>query len=53
LCILALAQDMHTNGAKDDATYRKIIMRDAPKADTATLPPQSARKSAPFVSKPI
>ena len=37
---------MHTNGAMDDATYRKIAMRDVPKADAATLPPRSARKAA-------
>src|SRR5208282_5643129 len=37
--ILALAQDMHANGTMDDATYRKITMRDVPKTEAATLAP--------------
>ena len=37
--ILALARDMHTNGTMDDATYRKITMRDIHKAEAATLAP--------------
>ena len=53
LRILALAQDIHTNGAMDDAAYRKITLRDVPKADAATLQPLIGEESAPFVSKPI
>jgi putative transcriptional regulator len=37
--ILALAKDMHANGTMDDATYRKITLRDVPKAEAATLAP--------------
>jgi putative transcriptional regulator len=34
-----LAGEMHANGTMDDATYRKITMRDVDKAEAATLAP--------------
>ncbi len=37
--ILAMSKDMHKLGVMDDATYRKITMRDVPKAEAATLAP--------------
>jgi putative transcriptional regulator len=35
----ALAGEMHANGTMDDATYRKITMRDVDRAEAATLAP--------------
>lgn len=37
--MLTLAGEMHANGTMDDATYRKITMRDVDKAEAATLAP--------------
>jgi putative transcriptional regulator len=37
--ILAMSKDMHKIGIMDDATYRKITMRDVDKAEAATLAP--------------
>jgi len=34
-----LAGEMRANGTMDDATYRKITMRDVDKAEAATLAP--------------
>jgi putative transcriptional regulator len=34
-----LAGEMHANGTMDDATYRKITMRQVNKAEAATLAP--------------
>jgi putative transcriptional regulator len=34
-----LAGEMHVNGTMDDATYRKITMRDLDKAEAAALAP--------------
>jgi putative transcriptional regulator len=37
--MLDLADEMHNNGTMDDASYRKITMRDIRKAEAATLAP--------------
>src|SRR6266581_2701380 len=37
--MLELAEEMHNNGTMDDASYRKITMRDIHKAEAATLAP--------------
>src|SRR5271169_3046793 len=37
--MLTLAGEMNANGTMDDATYRKITMRDVDKAEAATLAP--------------
>jgi len=42
--ILAMSQDMHEIGIMDDATYRKITMRDLDKAEATTLAPLSGEE---------
>ena len=37
--MLELAGEMHANGTIDDASYRKITMRDVNKAEVVTLAP--------------
>ena len=37
--MLELAGEMHANGTIDDASYRKITMRDVNKAEAVTLAP--------------
>jgi putative transcriptional regulator len=37
--ILEMSKDMHDFGIMDEATYRKITMRDVHKAEAATLAP--------------
>jgi putative transcriptional regulator len=37
--ILEMSKDMHDLGIMDEATYRKITMRDVHKAEAATLAP--------------
>ena len=37
--MLATAKDMHDIGIMDDASYRKVTMRDINKAEAATLAP--------------
>ena len=37
--ILELAGEMHANGTMDDASYRKITMRDVNKAEAVALAP--------------
>jgi putative transcriptional regulator len=40
----SLAGEMRANGTMDDATFRKITMRDLPKAEAATLAPLSGEE---------
>lgn len=42
--MLTLAGEMHVNGTMDDATYRKITLRDVDKAEAATLAPLSGEE---------
>ena len=37
--MLAMAKEMHAIGTMDDATFRKITMRDLDRAEAATLAP--------------
>jgi hypothetical protein len=37
--MLTLAGEMHANGTMDEATYRKITMRDVNKVEAAELAP--------------
>jgi len=41
--ILAMSKDMHKIGIMNDATYRKITMRDVDKAEAATPAPLMCR----------
>ncbi len=39
--ILEMSKDMHALGIMDEATHRKITMRDVAKAEAATLAPMT------------
>ena len=39
----SLAGEMHANGTMDDATFRKITLRDLPKTEAAKLAPLSGK----------